>query len=256
VEDEEQAAGVTAVFNYERDIPGIKHERYLCDGFLGTWPDAPGDFEKDIDITLLSFTHTADTVRGSSGSPVLNRKHQVIGIHKAESAHFMVNIATALRNVPPQANAGDDQDVIQGSKVNLDGSKSITLFGPLRFAWRIVQKPTRSQARLSNATIPDPTFIADREGEYILELKVRDRRGATATDRVTIKAIAMNVAFVSVRDGYYEVYAMNSTGERVARLTNNPYADWHVKLPAQRAGLLKVNGNGSRVTKAEPESTS
>jgi hypothetical protein len=29
-----------------------------------------------------------------------------------------------------------------------------------------------------------------------------------------------------------------------------------VKLPAQRAGLLKVNGNGSRVTKAEPESTS
>jgi predicted nucleic acid-binding protein len=32
--------------------------------------------------------------------------------------------------------------------------------------------------------------------------------------------------------------------------------DDEVKLPAQRAGLLKVNGNGSRVTKAEPESTS
>jgi hypothetical protein len=31
---------------------------------------------------------------------------------------------------------------------------------------------------------------------------------------------------------------------------------FQVKLPAQRAGLLKVNGNGSRVTKAEPESTS
>jgi hypothetical protein len=35
-----------------------------------------------------------------------------------------------------------------------------------------------------------------------------------------------------------------------------PMTAYKVKLPAQRAGLLKVNGNGSRVTKAEPESTS
>lgn len=307
VQDEEQAEGVTAIFNFERGVPVEKWETYLCDGFLGTW--GSGSFS-DVDITLLkckagpidappaqqklpgekwgvvqlskqpfrvddeiyvlhqncvdspqppysnalcgfheafkklsrgrvietpdpqaapfSFTHTADVLVGSSGSPVFNRKHQVIGINTAELGG-VINCATALNTVPPQANAGPDQVVNQATRVQLDGSKSIALFGPLRFAWRIVQKPPRSQARLSNPIIPNPTFTADREGEYILELKVRDRRDATATDRVMIKAIAMDVAFVSVRDGYYEIYATNSTGTRVARLTNNPYADWHVK---------------------------
>lgn len=105
-----------------------------------------------------------------------------------------VNALAAVRrakqfNRPPIANAGPDQTVQVGSTVQLDGGGSYDPDGdPLRFHWRFISKPRGSMARLSNSRILNPTFIADKEGEYILELMVQDSRRARSSDQVKITA--------------------------------------------------------------------
>ncbi len=92
-------------------------------------------------------------------------------------------------NRPPIANAGPDQTVQVGSTVQLDGSGSSDPDGDtLRYTWRFISRPAGSRARLSNPRIAKPTFKADKEGDYVLELKVDDGRRGTATDQVKITA--------------------------------------------------------------------
>lgn len=92
-------------------------------------------------------------------------------------------------NRPPIANAGPDQTVQVGSIVQLNGSGSSDPDGDsLKYSWKFIKKPSGSKARLSKSNIANPTFKADKKGEYLLELKVNDGRGGTATDQVKITA--------------------------------------------------------------------
>jgi surface antigen len=92
-------------------------------------------------------------------------------------------------NRPPVADAGPDQTVQVGSTVQLDGSSSSDPDGdPLTFYWRFTSRPRGSIARLSNYRIVNPTFIADKAGDYLLELRVNDGRRGRATDQVKITA--------------------------------------------------------------------
>lgn len=92
-------------------------------------------------------------------------------------------------NQAPIANAGADQTVFVGSVVQLDATASSDPDGdPLTFSWEFVSVPTGSTAALSDPTSPTPTFTADLQGEYVLELRVDDGRGGTSSDRVTITA--------------------------------------------------------------------
>jgi streptogramin lyase len=53
------------------------------------------------------------------------------------------------------------------------------------------------------------------------------------------------IAFISVRDGYYEIYTMGPDGHDVARLTNNPYAEWHVDWSSDGTKLVYArDGDG------------
>lgn len=93
------------------------------------------------------------------------------------------------QNRPPVANAGPDQTVTIGSTVQLDGGKSSDPDGDrLSYSWRFLNLPTGSQARLSDPTIVNPTFIADLPGEYFIELTVDDGKGERASDQVKVTA--------------------------------------------------------------------
>jgi hypothetical protein len=92
-------------------------------------------------------------------------------------------------NRQPIANAGSDQSVIVNSTIQLNGSSSSDPdCDLLTYTWKFISKPPGSKANLSKTNIPKPTFKADKEGDYVLELKVDDGRGGTATDQVTITA--------------------------------------------------------------------
>ena len=92
-------------------------------------------------------------------------------------------------NHTPVANAGPDQTVNDSTQVQLNGSASSDADSdPLTYAWSFVSKPSGSSATLSDATLVNPTFVADVIGSYTLQLVVNDGQVDSVADTVTITA--------------------------------------------------------------------
>ena len=113
---------------------------------------------------------------------------------KVNSAPDTVNITTL--NSPPVANAGPDQTVFTKQLVHLSGAGSTDVDGDaLTYSWSILTKPAGSTAVLSNATIVNPTFTADKFGNYEVQLIVNDGLVNSAPD--TVKVSTTNSAPVA-----------------------------------------------------------
>jgi len=113
-----------------------------------------------------------------------------------EDAHRQLNesISNEGGDVPdvghaPVANAGMDQDVNTTNTVTLDGSGS---YDPdddsFTYAWSMLSKPSGSNAILLNDTLFNPTFVADMDGSYVMQLIVNDGTVDSTADTVTIVA--------------------------------------------------------------------
>ena len=84
-------------------------------------------------------------------------------------------VTMTTENSPPVANAGPAQTVPLGSVVTLDGTGSSDVDGQgLTYAWSILSTPTNSTAILSLSTSATPSFIADKAGNYVIQLIVND----------------------------------------------------------------------------------
>lgn len=109
------------------------------------------------------------------------------------SSPASVTITAVASNTAPVANAGNDQNVATGATVQLDGSASIDSDGDLiTYSWTVASSPEGSAASLSDATIVNPTFVADLDGQYTLELVVADSELQSVVDSVTITAETAN----------------------------------------------------------------
>jgi len=91
-------------------------------------------------------------------------------------------------NSAPIADAGLDQAVIEiGTTVQLDGSLSWDPDGdPLAFEWSFASKPAGSETSLSATDVCNPSFVADKNGEYVIELLVSDPWASSAPDLVIV----------------------------------------------------------------------
>lgn len=89
------------------------------------------------------------------------------------------------------ADAGSDTNVLLQNAVKLDGSGS---YDPdqklLNYNWRLINAPAGSQATLIGANLPNPSFIPDLSGEYVVSLVVNDGVADSPADEVTIKAFS------------------------------------------------------------------
>ncbi|MFH1926558.1 MAG: S8 family serine peptidase [Chloroflexota bacterium] len=117
-------------------------------------------------------------------------------------------VVTAAANRAPVANAGSDQSVKTGSTVQLDGSNSSDPDGdPITYSWAFVSEPADSSATLSGADTATPTFVADMDGTYEVELAVSDGE-LSSSDSVVVtaatatEATAVIVTLPSGTDGY------------------------------------------------------
>ena len=106
-----------------------------------------------------------------------------------------VLITASVPNVPPNANAGSDQEVTLGQAVSLNGSSSSDPdSGPaeLSYSWRFVSVPSGSSmtnANIVNANLATASFTPDIVGVYVLALDVTD--GAAAdSDQTAVTVIS------------------------------------------------------------------
>lgn len=95
-----------------------------------------------------------------------------------------------IHNSAPVASAGSDQNVVTGELVILRGGGADDDDDPLSYNWQFVSVPTGSSATLSNSNTKRPTFTADVDGEYRLNLTVNDGTVNSAIDSVLIVAQA------------------------------------------------------------------
>ncbi|MEP7705093.1 aryl-sulfate sulfotransferase [Paraglaciecola sp. 25GB23A] len=95
-------------------------------------------------------------------------------------------------NSAPIAEAGDDQNVITGSIVSLNGNNSSDPDNDLlTFSWTITSMPAQSNATLSKPSTAIPSFTADVDGSYQVSLRVNDGT-VSSSDTLTINAASAN----------------------------------------------------------------
>jgi len=146
----------------------------------------PGSGATLSDPTVEDPTFTADLV----GAYVLNL---IVNDGYQDSTVDVVLITAATDNSAPDANAGADQNVDTGTLVILDGSGSSDAdLDPLTYGWSFSSFPVGSGAILSDPTAENPTFTADLDGSYVLNLVVNDGTVNSAADAVTIIAATPN----------------------------------------------------------------
>lgn len=91
-------------------------------------------------------------------------------------------------DIKPTADAGKDIYFIVNNRVDLDGTASIEKGDtPLIYSWKLLLKPEGSLAELDDTSSAKPSFIADKNGEYIVELVVNNGEVDSLADSVSIK---------------------------------------------------------------------
>lgn len=92
-------------------------------------------------------------------------------------------------NAAPVSDAGLDANASVGVVVSLDGAGSFDPDeDPLTYTWRLVTQPGPSVATLLDSDRPDPQFIPDVAGRYVVGLVVSD--GALDSDEDTVEITA------------------------------------------------------------------
>jgi hypothetical protein len=115
-------------------------------------------------------------------------------------------------NSAPVAQAGPDQTVFVGDTVQLNGSGSTDVDGNLlTFQWSVISAPAGSAAALSNATLVNPTFVADLPGTYVVQLVVNDGTVNSSPDTLTITGTTVqNAAAQTLLDAVDTINALDT----------------------------------------------
>jgi len=98
------------------------------------------------------------------------------------------DVIVSTENSAPIADAGLDQAVIEiGTLVQLYGCNSWDLDGDsLVYEWSFASKPAESETIMSATNVCDPSFVADKHGEYVIELLVSDPWASSTADSVLV----------------------------------------------------------------------
>jgi hypothetical protein len=166
-----------------------------------------GSASSDADGNALTFTWSFVARPAGSAAVLIDpggvNPHFLVDLPGTYVVQLMVNdgivnsapdtVSINTVNSRPSANAGPDQSAAPGGTVNLDGSASSDADGnSLTFSWSFTSRPAASAAALSDPAAVHPTFVADVQGTYVLQLIVNDGQLGSPPDTVTITATVAN----------------------------------------------------------------
>ena len=157
-------------------------------GYSWSLVNAPGDWEevwpKISDAMIAAPTFTTG----------LNGDHRFLltlndGQQSSVADEVIISASGSAINTAPISNAGVDQSVTVGASAMLDGSASSDAENDaLTYNWTIEIRPLTSTAVILNPSSETPSFIADVEGSYTVQLIVNDGLLNSAPDSMTVTA--------------------------------------------------------------------
>ena len=104
-------------------------------------------------------------------------------------------LVLAGTNQLPLADAGADQSVSTGTLVTVDGGASSDAeMASLSYQWALIKQPAGSTASLSSLDTRSTQLTPDRDGNYLLSLRVNDGIDDSAPDVVRISASSLSGA--------------------------------------------------------------
>jgi hypothetical protein len=144
----------------------------------------PGNSKTSVTVQTV----TAATMTFLADAPGLYTAQLIVNNGYLNSSPSTVNITTT--DTPPVANAGLDQNVLVGTTVTMDGSKSADADNDsLSYSWSILSKPANSNATLSQANSVNPLLMPDLPGTYVLQLIVSDQFASSQPATATVTAV-------------------------------------------------------------------
>jgi Abnormal spindle-like microcephaly-assoc'd, ASPM-SPD-2-Hydin/HYDIN/CFA65/VesB-like, Ig-like domain/K319L-like, PKD domain len=125
-------------------------------------------------------------------------------------------------NSRPSADAGTPKTVKAPHDVQLNGAGSADPDSdPLAYQWTLIKKPAQSTAVLDNATIVNPTFTADKQGEYVAQLIVSDgQQHKSEPATVLIKGMAPEVDTQPAAWDFGAQRVNTTSGSKTIAITN------------------------------------
>jgi hypothetical protein len=111
---------------------------------------------------------------------------------------------TSVYRAVPYAIAGNNTRIRLNSTFSLDGSGSHDPLNlPLTYEWKLISKPENSNTQLSDVHSATPKIIPDREGNYMISLKVSNGSVTSAPSFVSLYAYPNSAP---VTDSYIRAY--------------------------------------------------
>lgn len=150
-------------------------------------------------------------------------------------------------NLPPVANAGEDQEVVATQQTTLDASGSRDPDGdPVSFVWEWISRPQGSQAVIAPFDSVKPTFVPDVGGIYSARVVVSDNVDSDA-DTVSVVATMPNGS--PVANAGQDASVNLGTQFALSGAGTDPDGD-----PLTYAWTLVSKPQGSEATITSPES--
>jgi hypothetical protein len=135
---------------------------------------------------ITNGTDTASLFIGAPGMRYAFYSTATDNAGNLEDAPHDADAVTKI-NIPPVANAGDDQQAYVNGLATLNGSGSSDADGDaLSYQWVFNARPSGSAAAFSDETSKTPTFTPDKAGTYTIGLTVNDGAADSAPDTVIV----------------------------------------------------------------------
>jgi hypothetical protein len=231
--------------------------------FVTQMVELDGSGSDDVDGDSLTFSWSFTFIPNGSNAaisdPTAIRPSFVVDLPGIYVVQLIVNdgildsapdtVVITTANSRPVANAGTDQTVYIGEKVQLDGSASDDADkDPLTFFWSITGKPDNSIVILDLPDSVNPAFFPDIEGLYLIQLIVNDGTVNSNPDTATITAIPKmvtvpNVVGMSQADAQSSIIVFNLTVGTITMVNSATVPMGHVISQDPIAGTSLAEGS-------------